>query len=49
MDVKEQYACTKVMPLCVEISTHLYVQGEGNEGHPDEGSIGFLKVDDDTS
>lgn len=35
MDVKEQYACTKVMPLGVEITTRLHLQGEGDEGHPD--------------
>lgn len=35
MDVKKQYACTKVMPLSVEVSSHLCQQDEGNEGNPD--------------
>lgn len=34
MDVKEQYACTKVMPSSVKITTQLNLQSEGNEGHP---------------
>lgn len=44
MDVKEQYACTKVMPSSAEITTHPYLQGEESEGHPDKGSTGSLKV-----
>ncbi len=34
MDVKEQYACTKVMPLNEDNLTP--ESAKGNEGHPDK-------------
>lgn len=47
MDVKEQYACTKVMPLSVEVSS--YSEDEGNEENPDARTGFFLKADGDIS
>lgn len=35
MGVNEQYACTKVLPSSVEITTNLCLQGERNHGTPE--------------